>query len=125
MIRSRKSAAFTLVEVLATIVFVAIVLPVAMHGISVATSIAGLARHRAEAAVLAQSKLNELIATREWQNGLLSGEFDEDHPGYKWTVEIKDWDTSSLKELDLTVSWNAGGREQRATLSTLVEPGAN
>src|SRR4051812_32907857 len=53
---------FTLVEVLATVAFIAIVLPVAMQGISLSVRTAGNARKQAEAAILAQSKLDETLA---------------------------------------------------------------
>jgi general secretion pathway protein I len=115
---------FTLIEVLAAIVLMAIVLPVAMHAISVATMVGDSAKRRAEAAMLAQSKLNEMIVIKAWKNGALSGQW-EDHPDYRWSAEMRDWDSSALKELDLHVIWTAAGREQNVTLSTLVDTEAN
>ena len=50
----RRQAAFTLVEVLATLALIAIVLPVAMNGISLATAAAGVAKQQMEAASLAE-----------------------------------------------------------------------
>ena len=55
-----RRGGFTLIEVLATMLLLGIVLPVAMRGVSVALSAAGTARHLSEAAVLAEAKLNEL-----------------------------------------------------------------
>ena len=45
--------------------------------------------------------------------------------GFRWNAELKDWDSSTLKQLDIHVLWVAAGREQNMTLSTLVDPGAN
>ena len=51
----RRQRAFTLVEVLATLVLVAIILPVAMKGISLAAATAGDAKRKMEAAALVQT----------------------------------------------------------------------
>lgn len=125
MTTSRGRHGFTLVEVLAAAVVMAIIMPVAMHGISVAATVAAVARHKAEAAVLAQSKLAELQVTRDWQTGNLSGGFGEDHPEYRWSADMAAWDTSSLQQLNVHVVWTSGGREQSVTLTTLVDTEAN
>ena len=72
--RMRRSgrAGFTLVEVLATLVLLGIVVPVAMRGVSVALAAAQTAKRTAEATSLAQSKLNEMIADGSWQTSHLS-----------------------------------------------------
>ena len=120
----RSPRGFTMIEVLAAIVLMAIVLPVAMHAISVATMVGDSAKRRAEASMLAQSKLNELLVIKAWQTGALSGQW-EDHPDYRWAADLKDWDSSSLKEMDLHVTWTAAGRDQSITLSTLVDTESN
>ena len=122
---ARRPSGFTLMEVLAAVILVAIVLPVAMQGISLAASVAGMARHKAEAAVLAQSKLHELQATREWQGGNLNGDCGEDHPEFHWQAVLSPWQTTTLQQLDVQVSWTSGGREQSVIVSTLVDPEAN
>ena len=112
-------------EVLAAIVLIAIVLPVAMQGISLAVSLAETARHKAEAAVLVRSKLNELLATSGWQSGNLSGDFGEDHPEYRWSAELAAWQTTTLQQLDIRVFWSSCGQERSVTVSTLVDTEAN
>jgi prepilin-type N-terminal cleavage/methylation domain-containing protein len=121
---ARRPGGFTLMEVLATIVLIGIVLPVAMQGISLAASLAETARHKAEAAVLVRSKFNELLATSEWQNGNLGGDFSPDHPEHSWSAELSAWQTTALQQLDIHVSWNSCGRQQSVTVSTLVDPEA-
>ena len=54
---ARGRGGFTLVEVLASLALVAVILPVAMEGVSLAVGAAGLARDRIEAASLAETKL--------------------------------------------------------------------
>jgi general secretion pathway protein I len=121
----RHARGFTLMEVLAAVVFLAIVIPVAMQGISLATWVADSARRNAEAAELAQSKLEELQATREWQTGNLSGDFGEAHPEYRWTAELAPWEMGTLQQLHVHVVWSSAGRERQATVTTLVDAEAN
>lgn len=125
----RDRAGLSLIEVLATLVLVGIVLPVAMQGISVATSAGGVARRSAEAAALAEAKLNELVVTQEWNSGMLSGDFGEEWPDYTWKAETLDWLENpsgldmSLVRLDVYVSWISRGEERSVTVSTLVYSG--
>ena len=113
---------FTLIEVLAAVVLVAIVMPVVMRGISLATSAAGISRQRTEAATLASMKLHELVATGQWQNGSTSGDFAGEFPDYQWSAQIADWTDPDLEQLDVKVMWTARGRQQSITVSTLIYP---
>jgi type II secretion system protein I len=115
-----RRGGFTLPEVLATLLLVAIVLPAVMQAISLATAAAGTARQRSEASALAESKLNELTATNQWQSGGLSGDFGEQWPGYTWQAEVQSWVEPSARELHVHVTWHARGRDYDVTLSTLV-----
>ncbi len=87
---SRRSG-FTLVEVLASLTVVLIALPVAMEAISLSNATATRARRQLEAANLAASKLAELVATNQWQNGNGSGDFSAystSFPDYTWTSTV-------------------------------------
>jgi prepilin-type N-terminal cleavage/methylation domain-containing protein len=122
--RSRQRGGFTLIEVMATLMLVAIVLPAVMKGASLATSAASTAKRRNEASGLAEEKLAEIIATNQWQGSSLSGDFGSDWPGYRWQATVQSWpqDTSGagLQQVDLRVSWMARGRPDSLTLSTLT-----
>jgi len=130
--KSKSRRAFTLVEVLAAILIITIVLPTVMYGITLATQVAGVARHRAEATSLAQAKLNELLITGDWQTGSLNGDFTDIAPEYRWSATLGTWDgtsvtgdtvgtlNSDLQKLDVSVIWTTRGREYQVTLSTLV-----
>lgn len=122
--RTRRNASFTLVEMLAAITVAAVILPVALQGISLAVSATGQARQRLEATSLAQSKLAELVTTGAWQSGELSGDFGEEWPAYSWAAEVSTYPTGAgLQELDLTVSWKSRGRDYSIELNTLVYTG--
>ena len=127
--RGRGRGGFTLVEVLAALALLAIVLPVAMQGISLATSAASIARQRSEAAALADAKLSELIVTSDWQGGALSGDFAPDWPDYQWKAEVVDWmdpstTNAGLEQLQVHVSWTSRGHQREVVVSTLVNPNA-
>src|ERR1044071_2373619 len=70
---SRAQAAFTLAEVLAALLFMAIVIPVAVQGLPIASRAGSVAERKAVGARLAESKLNELVVTHQWQSTAQKG----------------------------------------------------
>jgi len=110
---------FTLIEVLATLVLLGIVLPVAMRGLSVALSAASKARHTATAAQLAETKLNEMVVGGQWSTTVVSGDFSPDYPQYQWTCQTSPRDYG-LTEIVLTVTWIERGSQRSLSLSTLA-----
>ncbi len=111
---------FTFIELLATMVFIGVVMPVTMQVVSLCTSLSGQSRQRIEAATLARSKLCELVASREWRTGGLSGDFGNEWPGYRWTAAQGAWSDPIVSQLDVTVEWTERGKDRTLTLSTLV-----
>jgi len=111
---------FTLLEVLATLVLIGIILPSVMHGISLATIAAGEARHKVEAASLAQTKLAGLITDYQTlnQTGASSGDF-ADFPGYKWTSSIEARDTN-LSQITVRVTWFSRGQDRFVELASMI-----
>ena len=121
-----RTSGFTLVEILATFVLIAIILPVAMNGISMAAKLAIQAKRRVEAASLAQGILNNQILSGDYEDGDQEGEVPGDNFAYSWRLEVLDWEAEgSMQQLDLSVTWeNSGGDENRVALSTLVYTGS-
>ena len=124
-IRSRRSYAtvsrgFTLVEALVSMVLLAVILPVAMQGISLALRLGEDAKHRDEAATLAGGKLDELTATGSWNNGPTSGDFGAAWPGYRWTATTQTWVDSNSTQLTVEVFWTARQVERSVSIATLV-----
>jgi type II secretory pathway pseudopilin PulG len=116
---------FTFVEVLATMTLLAIVLPSIVAGVTASLSAAGLARQRAQAAGLAQSKLADLAAEGQWQFAQQGGDFAPQRPEFRWSAQVGDWDGSTLRQLDVVVSWRHRGMDYDLRLSTLVETEAS
>ena len=124
-VRKRRSGGFTFVELLATVVLIGIIMPVAMQTIGLCTRLAGQSRKEMEAASLASTKLTELTASQDWETGARSGDFGTDWPGYRWTADVFNWTDSKLRQLDVTVTWQSQGRQRQLVMSTLVYPEDN
>ena len=122
-----RQCSFTLPEALAALVMAAIVVPVVMHAASVAGRASELARHTEQAARLADVKLQDLVATGDWQHAEPSGEF-EDYPGFTWEFEAVDWGeddelVTAMTQLSVTVRFSLRNREELVGLTTLVQGG--
>jgi Tfp pilus assembly protein PilV len=109
---NRRPVGFTFIELLATVVFLGIIMPVAMESIGLCTRLGGQSRKQIEAASLARTKLTELTCSSDWQSGEKNGDFGADWPGYKWTATVSSWTDSTVSRLDLTVTWQSQGRQR-------------
>lgn len=123
---NRTSAAFTFAEVLATLLFLAIVIPAAVEGIRLANLAGQLSVRKTVATRIARNSLAELTVTGLWQSGALSGSLQDRDLEYHWTARIDPWSslpysTASLKLLTVRVSFLVQGREYDVRLSTLVD----
>lgn len=122
--RSLGSAGVTLIEVLATLMLIAIVLPVVLQGATIAMQASSSARHRAEATVLAEARLNQLLAVNNLVDFNGAGVFDQAWSGYRWESSARGMDLG-LYELSVTVFWVERGQERSLTLTSLAFPPAS
>ena len=76
--------AFTLAEVLAALVFMAIVIPVALQGLQIASRAGTVAERKREAARVAERVLNESIVTTNYFQAVTSGTVQEAEREYRW-----------------------------------------
>ncbi|MEZ0264358.1 MAG: prepilin-type N-terminal cleavage/methylation domain-containing protein [Phycisphaerae bacterium] len=117
--RVRRSGGFTLMEVLAALLLIGLVLPVALDGIGRCVDAGNAAKRRAEAATLAEARLNEVLVSTAPNLAAGSGEFGPEWPGYKWDVQSVSTDFN-LYEVTVTVTWAERGGEKSLHLSTLM-----
>jgi general secretion pathway protein I len=117
-----REKGFTLVEVLATFVLIAIILPVVMEGLSLSMKLSAKSKRQVEAGALAETKLAEFLLSGDYDEGDQSGEFDDKEINYKWSLAVEDWEVEdSMQELTVTVDWSGGsGINHSVALSTLV-----
>src|SRR5208337_3553755 len=72
-----RNSAFTLAEVLAAMLFLAIVIPAAVEALHVASLAGDVAARKGVAARLADRVLNESLVTTNWNTGTQSGTVTE------------------------------------------------
>jgi type II secretory pathway pseudopilin PulG len=114
------NAGFTLAEVLAAMLFMAIVLPAIVEGMAIASRAGVVAQRSREATQLADSLLTEKVVTGEWQDGDQDGDCEPDHPGFHWRLTTGDWSEDVMRLLTIEVTYTVQGRESSVRLSTLV-----
>ena len=123
--RTGSRSAFTLAEVLAALVFMAIVIPVAISGLHVASRAGEVAVLKAEAALVAERLLNESIVTTNWSQAAQTGNTRQGIRDYKFTLRNEPWNEDPLRSdirlLSVEVTFTVQGREQRVRVSTLVD----
>jgi len=118
---AKRRSAFTLAEVLAALLFMAIVIPVAVQGLRVA-SLAGTVGHRKTvAAQIGERVMNELRITGQLKNPSQSGTVQQGGLDYRWSLRSEAWLENPLQLVTLQVAFPAQGREYDVTLSTLVD----
>ncbi len=105
-----------------TTLMVAIILPVAVKGLTLINNLARTSSDRAIALSLAESKLAEIIVDEDWGNGYAEGDFEDFEYLERYHWNLISTDTSSVKKLELTVKWTSREVEKTLTLTTMVEP---
>lgn len=120
----RGSAAFTLAEVMAALVFMAIVIPVALEALSIASRAGEVAARKGEAALVAESLLNENIASTNWDKSVQNGTLRQGLHDYRWTIRSQPWNLdmslSYMRLLSVEVTFAAKGQDYSVNLSTLI-----
>jgi type II secretory pathway pseudopilin PulG len=119
----RARRAFTLAEVLAAMLFMAIVIPVAMQGLRIASLAGEVSQRKVVAARIGNKILNELKVTGQLQSSGQSGVVKEGALQYQWSVRSQMWTedtTSPMRLVTLTVTYVAQGKNYEVHLSTLL-----
>ncbi|HEU5071618.1 MAG TPA: hypothetical protein VFV96_14535 [Verrucomicrobiae bacterium] len=120
--RSRRAdGGFTLAEVLAALLFMAIVIPVAVAGLRIANLAGEVGTRKAVAARIAEAKLNELLITGQMQKGALSGTVTENRINYGWNLTVESSGLDVLRLATMKVTFPAQGKDYDVRLSTLVD----
>jgi hypothetical protein len=118
----RRAAAFTLAEVLAALMFLAIVIPVAVEALHVSSLAGEVAARKGAAARVADRILNESLITTNWNKGTQSGTVTEGALDFRWTLTSENWPQDTMQLLTAEVKYSAQGRDYSVKLSTLANP---
>jgi type II secretory pathway pseudopilin PulG len=116
----RSESAFTLAEVLAAMLFMAIVIPVAVQALHVASTAGVVAERKAAAARVAERVLDESVVMANGSQSSQSGTVTESGREFRWTLRNETWPEDAMRLLTAEVKFNAQDREYAVQLSTLV-----
>jgi type II secretion system protein I len=118
----RARAGFTLAEVLAALLFMAIVIPVAMQGLQIASRAGSVSERKAVGVRLAENKLNELVVTGQWQSASQRGTIEEGRRSYEWRLQAEPWpEDGAMRMLTVYVTVPVQGQDYDVQVSTLVD----
>jgi len=118
----RRLHAFTLAEVLAAMLFLAIVIPTAVEALHVSSLAGEVAARKGAAARIADRILNESLVTTNWNNGLQNGTVSEGALDFRWTLSSQAWPQGPMQMLTAQVTFQAQGRDYSVKLNTLANP---
>jgi type II secretory pathway pseudopilin PulG len=118
---ARRVRAFTLVEVLAALVFMAIVIPATIQALQIATLAGEVAERKAVAARVAQRILDENIVTTNWDQSALKGVVTDGNRDFNWTLSNDAWSENPMRLLTVEVDYAAQGKNYSVRLSTLAD----
>ena len=109
-------------EVLAALLFLAIVIPTAVQALHVATLTGEVAARKSVAARVADRVLNESIVMTNWTSGSQNGTVTEGAVDYRWSLTSQTWPHDSMQLLTVEVKYPAQGRDFSVKMSTLAAP---
>jgi hypothetical protein len=120
-----SAAAFTLAEVLAALLFMAIVIPAAVEGLHIASLAGTVAERKGEAARVARRLLTETLVTTNVNQPTQSGNVTEGQREFRWTMKSDSWNQDPnqnvIRLLSVEVFFTAQNREYSVRMSTLVD----
>ncbi len=122
--RPRSRAGFTLAETLAALLFLAIVIPVAVHGIQLASYAGQVSQRKTVAARIAERVIAESLASTSGTAIGASGTILEGAIEYRWQTSSESWTDANLRLFTVEVLFDVQGREHDVRVSTLVDPAA-
>jgi hypothetical protein len=116
-----RHSAFTLAEVLAAMLFLAIVIPAAVEALHVSSLAGEVAVRKGAAARIADRILSESLVTTNWTGGgQQSGTVTDGTLDYRWTLTSQNWPQDAMQLLTAEVKYQAQGKDYSVKLSTLA-----
>ena len=113
---------FTLAEVLAAMLVMAIVIPIALQGMSIASRAGLLGTRKAAAMRVAERVLNEQFVTGQLTQSQGSGSVADGDTTYRWTLESATWPQDAMTQVTVHVTFTVQGADYEVSASTLFDP---
>jgi hypothetical protein len=123
----RRSAAsgrcrgFTLAEVLAALLFMALVIPVAVQALRVANQVGQVGLRKETAARIADRVLQEWRLGAPERRSLTQGSIQEGAYVYRYTLRTDPWSVGNMNVLTVLVLFAVQGQDYEVRISTLVD----
>lgn len=119
----RVLSAFTLAEVLAALAFMAIVIPVAVEGLRIASRAGQVGLRRSVATRVAERVLNEACITG-MKAGAQRGTIQEGVDQFQWSLRSEAWPEGAMRLVTVQVTFPVQGQAYDVQLSTLMDNSA-
>lgn len=119
---AKARRAFTLAEVLAAMLVMAIVIPVVLQGLSVASRAGTLGTRKAAAMRVAERVLNEQFVTGQLTQAQGGGTVAEGDTTYRWTLESGTWPQDAMTQVTVHVTFTVQGTDYEVSAGTLYDP---
>lgn len=119
----KNERGFTFAELLAAMLFTALVIPIALEGIHLANRTSVYSERKITATRLAENKLNELVATQTWNQSTQQGQF-ENFAAYRWELITEPWAMDDMTQLTIIVYFPVQSSEFHIQVSTLIDESA-
>jgi type II secretory pathway pseudopilin PulG len=119
--QARATNAFTLVELLAAMAFMAIVIPVAIDGLRIANRAGQVGQRKAMAARVADRVLNEYVVMSSSRGAAQRGTVNEGPFEFQWNIKVDNWREDTMRQVTCDVTYPVQGQSYHVTMSTLVE----
>jgi type II secretory pathway pseudopilin PulG len=117
---SQRAGGFTLAEVLAAMLFLALVIPAAVEALHVATLSGEVAVRKCEAARVADRVLNQSVVMTNWTSGTQNGTITEGTLDFQWQVTAQNWPRDAMQLLTADVTFMAQNKPYTVSLWTLA-----
>jgi type II secretory pathway pseudopilin PulG len=120
----RSQGGFTLAEVLAALLFMGIVIPVAVEGLRVASLAGEVAERKSQAARVAERLINESLVASNWAKSVQKGTLQDGLREYRWTLRNETWSQDgnlyAPRLLSVEVTYAVRNRDYVVSVSTLT-----
>lgn len=119
----RARAGFTLAEALVAVAFIAIIIPVAVQGLSIAARAGEVGQRKSVAARIGNGILNDLKVENKLQSSGQNGFVEDGGINYKWSLKTELWTqdpTTPMMQATVTVTFPAQAQTYSVSLSTLI-----
>jgi type II secretion system protein I len=122
--RGSSPAGFTLLEVLISLLIIAIVLITCLRAQNQSIRLYTLSREMTIATILARQKMGEIEkeakATGFPELGEEEGDFAEQFPGFTWKKAVSVTPFEEARRIDLSIVWRDGIRERRVDVVSYI-----